>query len=137
MNYSTAVLLVNPNIRVVKVSYEGTEKDTLTAFKTMDSSIAKDDLVVVPTDTRCKMTVAKVAEPDVEVDFDADKPIGWVVAKVNRADYDRVLELEKEAIATIRQAEIRKRRETLAKALLDDTGVDTGALAISAVPAAE
>lgn len=55
MNYSTAVILLNKNIRTVQATYEpdrvGVDAKR-SIFKTFDSSIQVDDIVVVPSTTR-------------------------------------------------------------------------------------
>lgn len=74
MNYSTAVMLFNPEIRAISVSYEkdekGAGKKPFYTYKTLDKTIEKGDLVVVPTDTRHEFTVVRVEEVDVEVDYE-------------------------------------------------------------------
>lgn len=119
MNYSTAVFLINQKVRAVAVNYEPGEKK-VTVFKTLDETIVKDDYVVVPTDTRHKFTVSRVVEADVDVDFDSSEQMAWVVARVDRAAYDRTLRQEEDAVRVVKSAEIRKKREDLAAAMLKD-----------------
>ncbi len=118
MNYSTAVFLINDKVRAVKAQYE--PGGGLTIFKTLDQGIKVDDLVVVPTDTRHKMTVVKVLHVDVDVDMDSNVQLAWVVTKLDLSDYDRVLEEEKKAIEVIRSAETRKRRNELRANIFKD-----------------
>ena len=107
MNYSTAVFLINDDVRAIACTYEADEKAKREIFKTLDKSIAKDDFVVVPTDTRHKMTVVKVVEVDVDVDLDSSIPMQWIVGAVERHDYERILKMEEQAIETIKSAEAR------------------------------
>lgn len=125
MNYSTAIFLVNDTVRAVLVTYEtdapnGPPTAPREMFKTLDHSIRVDDLVIVPTTTRHMMTVCKVVEVDVEVDFDNPKKVDWIVDKIDRDDFADILAKEETAVQAIKSAEARKKREELAKNLLAD-----------------
>lgn len=127
MNYSTAVFLINKTVRAIRVSYEpdGTRADeakagSLAVFKSFDGDLKPKDLVVVPTDTRWRMTVARVEEVDVDVDFDGTTELKWIIGRVDRRAFEDVLVREAEAISAIRSAEVRRKREELAKALFAD-----------------
>ncbi len=102
MNYSTAVMLINPNIRAIKTIYEPeTERgcaQTRYIFKTLDPSIKEGDYVVVPTDTRHEMTVVLVVEVDAEVDFESAIEIKWVINRVSTEESENVLSEEKKWI---------------------------------------
>lgn len=131
MNYSTAVMLINPNIRAIKTNYEpdvaGRPPQERIIFKTLDKSIKKGDCVVVPTDTRHKLTVVLVDEVDVEVDFDAGKEIKWVVSKFTTEDHARILSEEAKWIETLKASEKRKKREEIKKNMLEmysEDGID-------------
>ncbi len=135
MNYSTAVMLINPNIRAVKTSYE---KDTPSVkqqryiFKTLDTTIAVGDYVVVPTSTRHNMTVVKVEEVDVEVDFENDLELEWIVDKVNVGGHQTVLSEEAKWIEALKASEKRRKREDIKKNMMEmyqDSGIEK--LAIS------
>lgn len=122
MNYTTAVMLVNQNIRAVKTIYEPDterQKQTRYIFKTLDTSIMKGDLVVVPTDTRHGYTVVLVDETDVEIDFDSDVQIKWIIDKVDVQAHASILSKEDEWIAALKMAQNRKKREELKKSMLD------------------
>lgn len=132
MNYTTAIFLVNRDVRAVLVTYEADEVGKPPTaprelFKTFDQSIAVDDLVVVPTATRHLMTVVKVVEVDVEVDFDSNKEAKWIICKTDSDGYNHVLKLEASAVQAIKSAEVRKRREELADKLLADMDPDAAA----------
>lgn len=125
MNYSKAIFLISDEVRAVNVTYEKDETDrpaARTMFKTLNPKIKVDDYVVVPTDTRHHMTVCKVAEVDVEVDLEDSKNMEWIVGVVNRANFQKIKSQEGDAIARIKSAEKRRKREELRKALLDDVG---------------
>ena len=116
MNYTTAIFLINPNVRAVLASYEADPGAKREIFKTFDATISVGDLAVVPTNTRHKMTVVKIVETD--VDFETDQAVEWVVSKVDRATYDQILADEAKALGIVKAAEIRNKREELAKKLL-------------------
>lgn len=117
MNYSTAIFLINKDVRAIAATYEGMPNEKPVIFKTLDPSIKVDDFIVVPTDTRHKMTVLKVVAVNVDIDFDSDKPMHWVIDKVDRHDFEKTAELEEEAIKRIRVAEFNKRRLDLRSAM--------------------
>ena len=119
MNYSTSVFLINQKVRAVSVNYEPDEKKQ-TIYKTLDETIAAGDYVVVPTHTRHKFTVARVVEVDVDVDFDSPELMTWIVARIDRSAYDLTLKQEDAAIAVVKSAEIRRKRDELAAAMLKD-----------------
>lgn len=136
MNYTTAVFLINKNIRAIACTYEcdppnGTAPRT--TFKTLDPSIKVGDLVVVPTDTRHKFTISKVAAVDVEVDFDSMTPMAWIADKVNIDRHIQTLGMEADMVVSIKSAETRKKREALRDALLADQADTIKALPIATV----
>ena len=130
MNYSRAIFLISDEVRAVNVTYEDDEDAPHTMFKTLDPNIAVDDYVVVPTNTRHRMTVCKVAETDVEPDLEASSDLQWIIGIVNRADFEDIKRQETEAITKIKSAEKRRKREELRKALLADAEDDIKALPI-------
>lgn len=116
MNYTTAVMLINPNIRAIKATYENGATPEI--FKTLDETVQVDDLVVVETDTRHNMTVVKVTEVDVDVDFDSTKHVKWVVQKVDKEAHENLKKEESRAVDAIKKAELRKKREEIRSNLL-------------------
>lgn len=131
MNNSTIVLLINDTARALRATYE--DGHTPSLFKTLDQAIAVDDLIVVETNTRHGMTVCKVTEVDIDVDFDAAGDVKWVVHKINASAYQSILEQEKEAIAAVHSAERRRKKEQLRESLFADHQERLKALAISNV----
>lgn len=135
MNYSTAVMLINENIRAIKVTYEKDQdhnKAQRYIYKTLDQSIEEDDLVVVSTDTRHGFTVVKVVDVDVDVDFENDMEIKWIVSKISTQEADEILVEEEKWIDTLKAAEKRRKREEIKKSMLDmyeDDGIDKLAIA--------
>lgn len=116
MNYSTAILVMNPDARCVKVIYEPDTihtKQTRGMFKTFDRTLKVDDFVVVPTDTRWNLTVCKIVEVDTDDWMDCGKELGWVVGRVDMADAEKVKGWEASAIEALKDAEKRKRRREM------------------------
>lgn len=124
MNYSTAIFLVNKDVRAVAVSYEcgpdGKGVAPFVVFKTMDRALRAGDMVVIPTDTRHRLTVGRVEELDVEIDFDSTTQLRWLVDRVDQAGYSAILAQEGDAIQAIKSAEARSKRDELARKLLAD-----------------
>lgn len=120
MNHTTAVFLINKDLRAILAEYEPGSAVKKIMFKTLDATIAKDDFVVVPTGTRHGMTVVKVTDVDVSVDFDDPTKVDWVIGKVDRAAYETTLKEEAQAIETIKSAEFRARRAKLFDELVAD-----------------
>ena len=135
MNYSSAVMLINENIRAVKVVYED-EKESpnqpRVIYKTLDKSINVGDMVVVPTTTRLKMTVSKVVEVDVDVDFESGTELKWIVARVPVEEIDTILTEEAKWIEALKASEKRKKREEIKASMLamyKDDGIEKMAIA--------
>ena len=127
MNYSTAVFLINKNVRCVTATYEvdtdptsDNGKAKRTPFKTLDPDIVKGDLVIVPSGTRHGMTVVRVVETDVDVDFDSGHQMTWIVERVNQDTFNKNSRAEEQAINAIRSAEKRKKADELRAALIID-----------------
>jgi len=118
MNYSTAIFLISEEVRAVLVSYEVDDKykkAARTLYKTLDKNVKVDDYVVIPTNTRHNMTVCKVVEVDVEVDFESAEEVKWLVGIVDCTNFEAVVKQEDEAVATIKKAELRRKKAELRK----------------------
>ena len=122
MNYSSAVMLINQNIRAIKVSYDlnsqGNPVGNYT-FKTLDQTIDIGDIVVVPTDSRHNFTCVRVEEIDIDVDFECTTLLKWIVGKADMAAHENILSEEKKWIDTLKAAEKRRKREELKKSMFD------------------
>jgi hypothetical protein len=118
MQNSTIVLLINDDARAIRAEYEDGGKKSL--FKTLDPTIKVDDLIVVETNTRHGMTVVKVTEVDVDINFDTDHDVKWVIQPVDADIFEQILEQEKDAIAAVQSAERRRKKEALRDALFAD-----------------
>lgn len=115
MDNSTIVLLINDNARAVKAKWEDGGKEE--TFKTFDPSIKVDDLIVVESSTRHCMTVCKVTEVDVDVNFDTASGIRWVVQKIDTKSFENILDQEKEAISAVQSAERQRKKKALRASL--------------------
>lgn len=133
MNYSTAIFLINKNARAIVATYEAEDNAKRTVFKTLDHDIKTGDFVIVPTDTRHKMTVCKVVDTDVDVDFDSATPMLWVISRIFRAPHEEILAQEQVAIQAIKSAEVRKKRDEMRDALFKDHLETLKALPIAAM----
>lgn len=134
MNLSTAVfLLPDSAARAIIVTYEAHDSAPRTMFKTFDRSLKVDDYVVVPTDTRHKLTVCKIVEVDADVDFDSPTQIAWIVGKVDMADITAIKRQEDSIIEIIKAAEKQNKKNELAakmSALVASNGGDIKMLTI-------
>lgn len=122
MNYSTASMLINENIRAIETVYEPDATDsrgkvtnnvTRTVFKTLDPTIKVGDLVVVPSHTRHKFTTVLVERVDVEVDHNDATILSWIVDKVVLEGYKTVIDQEAIWIEDFKKAEKRRQKEDL------------------------
>lgn len=116
MNYSKTILLLNKNVRCVLCKYE--EGHTNKIFKTLDATIAKDDIVVVTTETRVKRTCVQVIEVDVDVDLENGEQLNWVIQKVDEPAFKILKDQEDAMIAKVRKAEQQHQRKELGEKLL-------------------
>ena len=134
MNYSTAIIILNPNIRVISVTYEpdmDNVKAKRTLYKSFDKTLEKGDLVIVPTDTRHEFTVAQVDEVDVDIDFDDSKKVNWIVERFDTSPYTKLLKQEAEMIKVVKESENRAKREKMRENMLglqDEKGLDSLAI---------
>lgn len=128
MNSSTVLFLVNDALRAVRVSYEDGGKSKETIKKTFIQDLKPGEYVLVETGTRWLATVCKVVEFDVEVDLDSDAEVGWVFARADVAELERLKTEEAAALSIIREAEKRKRKAALRATILDQCGDQLKAL---------
>jgi len=126
MNHSLSVFLINKHARAIMVRYEperGPEKDML--FKSLDPDLKVDDLVIIPTDTRYKFTVAKIVAADVDVDYDSPTKADWIVSRVDTDEHKQILADEAKAVTRLRAIEIQQRRDKMLAGLMatDQDGI--------------
>lgn len=116
MDSSKIVFLINDQVRLIRVSYDNQvtgEKPSVYLFKTLDQTVAVDDFVVVETGTRHGLTVCKVIEVDLDVDFDDGISLKWAFQRVDSALIEKIRAQEAEAITAAKRAELRRQREKL------------------------
>lgn len=129
MNNSTIVFLINDDIRAIKANYEDGHSPEV--FKTFDTSVRVDDLLVVESGTRHEMTVVKVTDVDVEIDLDTTSKIKWVVQKIDKRAFAEVLAQEGEAIATVQSAERARKRDELRASIFKNAEDKIGTLKLA------
>lgn len=108
MNLKTAIFIVNPSTRCIKVSYEDGQADKFA--KTINPNIKVDDLVIIPTSTRHGFTVAKVKEVDVLFNLAGTADMFWVDQIVDKERYENLIEQEKKILETVQKADMRRER---------------------------
>lgn len=133
MNYSTAVFLINDNVRAVSGTYEAGDNAARTMFKTFDPSVKVGDFVLVPTNTRHNMTVVKIMEVDIEFDIETSTKVEWVIGRIDLTAYDKMLAQEQVAIVTIQSAEKNRKRKALREAIFSDAEDALNKLPIAAI----
>lgn len=125
MNFATSIFVINQACRMVVCEYDpDNSKDRRVNYKTLDPSVSKGDLVVVPTDTRQKFTVVKVVDVDIPVDFDQPGDIKWIVEKVDTSHFARLIEDEAVAIKTLQGAEQKRRAAEMLKLMTGEHAPD-------------
>jgi hypothetical protein len=141
MNLTAAIMLVNKEVRAVRVSYDPDvpkHNDPNKLFKTLDPDLKKDDFVVVKTNTRHGYTVCKVVEVGFRVNFDSPQDYDWIVAKVDTGAFDAMVQQEQIVIERIGDAEENRKRAELSAALgldkIDLTDIDVVRTKAEALP---
>lgn len=142
MNYSTAIFLVNKDVRAVSVSYEPDANDPtgkrgkapFFTYKTIDPQLSVGDFVTIPTDTRWNKTIARVEAVDLDVDFDSDVQFKWIIGHVSDVEYESILAMEAKGITAIRSAEKRRKQDELREKLLADNPELSSLVNVSATP---
>jgi hypothetical protein len=135
MNYSTAVFLINDTCRAVEAIYEADtdqRKAPRTIFKTFDDTIKAGDIILVPSETRHRVTTCKVTAVDIEIDITTTADIKWVIGVVDQAHYEQLKAVEENAIRQIKAAEKTHQREELKKKMfanMDENAIKTLQLA--------
>lgn len=128
MNSSTVLFLVNDALRAVRVAYEDGGRSKETIKKTFIADLMPGEYVLVETSTRWSATVCKIVKTDVEVDLESDESVGWVFARVDMAELDRLKDEESRAVSIIREAERREKKERLRETILRQCGPELKSL---------
>lgn len=129
MDNSRIVFLINDQVRAIKAKYE--DNGPAEMFKTFDATLAVGDLAVVQSGTRHMMTVVKVTEVDVDVNFDGATAIQWVVQKIDTPAFDAILAQEGQAISAVQAAELRRKKEELRRTMFKDHEASIASLALA------
>lgn len=123
-NPSLAAFLLDNGPRCIKVSYDRAanrkgdyEPVDVKSFKTFDTSIKKDDFVVIPTDTRWGFSVGRVEEVDTRINYSSSEQMRWIAGKVDTKSYNDVLAQEEKLIGTVARAQETKAKRELAEEL--------------------
>lgn len=128
---SLTIFLVNKTVRAVAAAYDPENSPSKRdVFKTLDDSIKVGDFVLIPTEQRCKMSVFKVMELDPELDFDRQGEVKWIIGRVDKSAFDRIVEQERTIIETAKRAEFRARQQALADKMLASNKADLAGLAL-------
>jgi hypothetical protein len=115
---TTVFLLPNSTARAIMCTYENKQNEIPVMFKTLDPTVKKDNYVLVQTNTRHLMTVCKVVEVDVDVDYDSSTPVTWIIDKVDILPVQKLIEYEAQANKIIRDAEVNAKKKKLQTDLL-------------------
>jgi hypothetical protein len=129
MNYSNVLFLITDKLRAIRVSYEDGAKNH-TIKKTFDPLVKVNDFVIVETNTRHNMTVCKVVAVDVEVDFNSDEQLGWIIARVDMEEFDRIKKQEMDAVSIIKEAEKAEQKQELRRKVMNIAGASLNALTV-------
>jgi hypothetical protein len=122
MNYSTAILLINPACRAIKAIYEPDHEPKgmgplakRQLFKTFDPAIKVGDIAMVPSTTRHLVTTVKVTDVDVEWDVHNCEEVKWVIGVIDQAEFLSLKKKEEAAINQIKESEKTFERNELKK----------------------
>lgn len=133
MDNSKIVFLINDQVRAVRAVYEETSNKTqqVYVFKTLDQTLAVDDLAVVESGTRHGFTIVKLIEVDVDLNFDDPAETKWVVAGVRMEDFSAIKKQEAAAISAVQQAELRRKKAELRATMFKDHEESIAQLALA------
>lgn len=129
MDNSRIVFLINDTARAIMATYE--DNGTAEMFKTLDADIRVGDLVAVQSTTRHKVTICKVTEVDVDVNFDGTTPLKWIISRVDMDAFDQILAGEAQAVSVVQAAELKRKKEELRKTMFANHEDSISALALT------
>lgn len=118
------ILSENENFRYLLVDFG---KDTgAWTYKTLDTSIEVDDLVLVPVERNGNKTtkLATVVEIASFENININIPVKWIIQKVDRSNYDKCLELEAKISERLRKVRAEKLKRDLINNLSEELGED-------------
>lgn len=120
MNPSLSSFVVESACRAIRVEYDPDNKSNNNPsylFKTLDPTLTKGDFVVVPTITRHGMTVVKIVEVDMIVNYDSNDNYQWIIGKVDKTAFDSLLAQDSVVINKIARIEQEKKKRELLAAM--------------------
>ncbi len=145
MNPTASVMLVEDSIRPCMVEYDPDNYKNNSDhrfFKCLDKDMKVGDMVIVTTNTRHGMTVAKITKigvQDVPVNFEGTDLWGWVVGPVPTEQHKRILETEKAIVGRVQEANTNKLKTELKAAMglaeVSFADLDLGKAAANILPA--
>lgn len=120
MNYSTMICLLSDEVRGIAVTYTKPASNSIVdtpeklyTFKSMDATLKRGDLVVVPTQKESGFTVVYVWDTDAEIDVESSIQYNWIAGKFDASGYHELLANEEMAIAKVKRAEKLHRRKEI------------------------
>jgi hypothetical protein len=120
MNYSTMICLLSDEVRGIAVTYSKPlsnsavdTPDKLYTFKSMDDTLKRGDMVVVPTQKDSGYTVVYVWDTDAEIDVESSIQYNWVAGRFDATQYNELLANEQHAISKVKRAEKLHRRKEI------------------------
>ena len=131
MHPSRKIFLINDAVRAVSAEYE--PKGNTTLLKTMDPDLKVGDFVVCETDTRHNMTVSKIVDVDVDIDLESPVNLPWVISCLDLVDHEKLIAAETDALAKIKSAQDKKKRDELRAAMAADYTDDVRDLELNTI----
>ena len=123
MNDSMQIFIVTDDAKAVLLEYNPDDKrDQPTIAKTFRTDLMVGDTVIVETNTRHRMTVAKVLQTDIEPDIESETWVPWIVEKVSLDAFRALQDKEAGMIVAIKKAEKTIARKTRQQQLQEVLG---------------
>lgn len=133
MHPSRMIFAISDTVQCVEVQYDPENGPSKTEHKTLIPDLAVDDMVVVQTRSRHKMTIGKVTRLNIEPDLDSSQEMLWAYSKVDAAAIGDLHQQEDDAIETIKKLERMKKRRELRDEWMAGNGEELKALPIYSV----
>ena len=134
MDNSKIVFLINDSVTAVRAQYEpdaaGASPKTY-VFKSFDTGLKVDDYAIVQTNTRFGLTIVKIVEVNVDVDFDSPTELKWLLQRVDLTAFKLMLAQEADAVSAVQQAELRRKKAELRATMFKDHEASILSLAIA------
>lgn len=110
-NKTMIVFLANDTVRALKVAYENPDEWAVgtvptQTVKTFDPAIKVGDYVNIVSEARHKISVAKVMEADVTVDFGSNEKVHWVIGVIDPSVHAEIVAQEAELLEAVQEAKL-------------------------------